>query len=187
MAVLILSETADLELVYPDPETLCTVVKAWSHARLPAWERMVTALTEEYNPIHNYDRHEDEHGTDTGTRTETDTGTRTEAEAEDIADTAADTTTGQATGFNTESFADDKKTLSTGTGTRDRDVSRTETRNLSRGEQRNLANSRTLHAYGNIGVTTSADMIKQELEVRKNDVLNTIKDEFTAYFCLRIY
>lgn len=148
---------------------------------------MVTALTEEYNPIHNYDRHEDERETDTGTRTETDTGTRTEAEAEDIADTAADTTTGQATGFNTEAFADDKKTLSTGTGTRDRDVSRTETRNLSHGEQRNLANSRTLHAYGNIGVTTSADMIEQELAVRKNDVLNLIKDEFTAYFCLRIY
>lgn len=184
---LILSETAELETVYPEPQTFCTVVKAWSHARVGAWARILEALTEEYNPVHNYDRYENETGTDTGTRTETDTGTRSETEAEDISDTASDTTTGQATGFNSTTFTDDKKTLSSGTGSRDRDVTKSETRNLSHGETRNLANSRTLHAYGNIGVTTAADMITQEAEVRKLDLLRIITDEFTRYFCLAIY
>lgn len=203
LSALILSETAELEVVYPEPSTLCAVVKAWSHARLPAWERVLSALTEKYNPVHNYDRYEDEHGTDTGTRTETDTGTRTETdtgsrtetENEDISDTADDTTTGQTTGFNSGTFADDKKTISAGSGSRDRDLtrgetrdlSRGETRNLSRGETRNLANSRTLHAYGNIGVTTAEAMIVEELQLRKTDMLRIITDEFTRYFCLCIY
>lgn len=203
LSALILSESAEQEVVYPEPQTLCTVVKAWSHARVGAWARMLDALSEEYNPVHNYDRYEVETGTDTGTRTETDTGTRTETdtgtrsetEAEDIADTASDTTTGQVTGVNSNLFSDDKKTLSSGTGARDRDVSKQETRNLShgetrnlsRGETRNLANSRNLHAFGNIGVTTAADMITQEITVRKHDIINTIKAEFINYFCLGIY
>lgn len=187
LEVLILSESAELETLYPEPSTLCTVISAWSHARVPAWERILSALTAEYNPVHNYDRYETETGTDTGTRTQTHTGNRTETEAEDIADTASDTSTGKTTGFNTNTLTDDKQTVSNGTGSRDRDVTKQETRNLSDGETRNLANSRNLHAYGNIGVTTAVDMIKQDLDLRKTDMLRIIADEFKDYFCLMIY
>ena len=173
--------------MYPEPATLCAVVKAWSHARLASWTRIYDALTAEYNPIHNYDRYEVESGTDTGTRTQTHTGTRGETEAEDIADTASDTATGQVTGFNSATFTDDKKTVSSGTGSRDRDVTRSETRNLSDGETRNLANSRNLHAYGNIGVTTAVQMIKEDLDLRKTDIIRIISAEFIEYFCLSIY
>lgn len=184
---LILSESAELETVYPEPSTLCAVVSAWSHARVQSWTRILDALTAEYNATHNYDRYEVESGTDTGTKTQTHTGTRNETEAEDIADTASDTATGKVSGFNVNSLTDDKQTVSNGTGSRDRDVTRTETRNLSDGETRNLANSRNLHAYGNIGVTTAADMITQELTLRKTDIIRIIADEFKDYFCLLIY
>lgn len=183
LCTIILSESAELEALYPNPETMRTVVPAWSRARCPQWSRMAQALTAEYNPIHNYDRYEQETGTDTGTRTETDTGTRSENES--INDTASDTTTGQATGFNSNSFADDKKTTSSGSG--QRTGTRGETRNLSRGETRNLANSRNLHAYGNIGVTTAAEMVGQDIALRKTDIFRIIADEFIAYFCLMIY
>ena len=224
---LILSETAELETVYPNPETMRIVVSAWSRARVPSWERMYLALTEDYNPLHNYDRHETESGTDTGTRTETDTGTRTETDTgtrtetdtgtvttdddSTVTDSTSGTATDQTTGFNSNTFADDKKTLSISSGTQTvdgtkeetrnlsrgetrnlsrgetRNLSHGETRNLSRGETRNLANSRTLHAYGNIGVTTSAQMLNEELEVRKTDMFRIITDEFTEYFCVGLY
>lgn len=199
LTALILSESAELEALYPNPDTMNIVVSAWSSARLSAWERMLTALTAEYNPVHNYDRYEIETGSDTGTRTETDTGNRTEtdtgtrSETETINDSASDTTTGQTTGFNSNSFADDKKTVSSGSGQRTgtkgetRNLSRGETRNLTRGETRNLANSRNLHAYGNIGVTTAAEMITQDLQLRKTDIFRIITDEFITYFCLLIY
>lgn len=180
---LILSESAELEALYPDPNTMRTVVSAWSTARVAAWTRMLDALTAEYNPVHNYDRYEIESGTDTGTRTETDTGTRTENET--VNNSANDTTTGKITGFNSSSFADDKQTVSSGSG--QRTGAKGETRNLARGETRNLANSRNLHAYGNIGVTTAVQMIQEDLELRKTDLLRIITDEFVAYFCLQIY
>ncbi len=180
---IILSESAELEALYPSPETMRTVVSAWSRARCPQWTRIAQALTAEYNPIHNYDRYEQETGTDTGTRTETDTGTRSETES--INDTASDTTTGQTTGFNSNTFADDKKTVSSGTG--NRSGQKGETRNLARGETRNLANSRNLHAYGNIGVTTAAEMVTQDINLRKTDIFRIIADEFISYFCLMIY
>lgn len=204
---MLLAETAELECVYPEPTTMQTVVRAWSGARLPAWERMDAALTEEYNPLHNYDRHETESGTDTGTVRD--------QEAEDIQDdtsssstgqssntsntstTTSDTLTNQVTGYNSNTFADSKKDIKagsetgsgtqsgsdsqsvTGSTTRDRDVDRTQTRNL--------ANSRQLHVYGNIGVTTSAQMLLGEIDVRKYDIFRIIIDEFTRYFCLMVY
>ncbi len=55
---LLLSETAELEILYPEPETLKTVIGAWSSARLASWEKMYTALTKVYDPLSNYDRTE---------------------------------------------------------------------------------------------------------------------------------
>lgn len=187
LTAIILSETAELEALYPNPATMRVVVPAWSRARLPAWERIMTALTSEYNPVHNYDRYEQETGTDTGTKTNTDTGTVSVSEQTTQTNSASDTVTGQTTGFNSNSFADDKKTTSSGSVNISGQRSNGETRNLSKGETRNLANSRTLHAYGNIGVTTAAEMIMGELDVRKRDIFRIIADEFASYFCLQIY
>lgn len=203
LAQLILSETAELEPVYPDPATMVTVVKAWSSARVPAWERILAALEEEYNPIHNYDRTEVETGSDTGTRTTADTGTKstadtgtvTDADTGTIQDTTGSTVTGQTTGFNSASFADDKKTTSSGTAgstrnlqlQRTNNLNRLETNNLSQQETRNLANTRNLHVFGNIGVTTAAQMITGEMDIRKWDIFRIIADEFERYFCLLVY
>ena len=184
---LILSETAELEVLYPRPDTMKTVVKAWSFARLSAWERMLDALEEEYNPLHNYDRTEVETGTNTGSEGET----GTIQTAEDISDTGSNqtsaTTTDQVTGYNSNTFADNNKQLASGsassTNARDRDE--TETRNLT--HTRNLAHARNLHIFGNIGIVTSAQMLTGELEVRATDIYRIIVDEFKQYFCLMIY
>lgn len=55
----ILCECAQLETVYPNWSFLHNAIIRWSATRIRAWERMYSALTEEYNPLHNYDRHED--------------------------------------------------------------------------------------------------------------------------------
>lgn len=187
LSQLILSETAEMEPVYPDADTMSTVVKAWSTARFPAWERILTALNEEYNPIHNYDRTEVETGSDTGTRATADTGTVTDADTGTVQDTADSTVTAQTTGFNSASFADDKKTISQGTSGSTRNLQLQRTNNLTQTETRNLANTRNLHVFGNIGVTTSAQMISGEIDIRKLDIYRIIADEFERYFCLLVY
>ena len=55
----ILCECAQLETLYPDWSFLHSAIIRWSETRIHAWERMYSALSEEYNPLHNYDRHED--------------------------------------------------------------------------------------------------------------------------------
>lgn len=60
----IILECAELEVLIPDPDIMRASIANWSRYRLPQWKRMVRALTEEYNPLHNYDRNEE--STDTG-------------------------------------------------------------------------------------------------------------------------
>lgn len=167
LKALILSETAEQEVIYPEPQTMATVVRAWSTARLAAWARMLTALTEQYNPLHNYDR------------TETETEATDETESEDTTDVtqSGTTVTEKVTGYNSNTFNDNAQNVGQGnvSGSRDRDVTR------------DKARSRELRAYGNIGVTTSAEMLAGEMEVRQTDIYTIIAEEFERYFCIGKY
>lgn len=207
LQTLILTETAELEVMYPEPVTMAAVVKAWSTARKPSWERMLAALSEEYNPLHNYDRHEVEEHTDTdadtdgGTVTHKRTGTeataKTGTEAFSGESTNQGTSTGSVAGYNANTLADADKTVNSGSGqdsgttthnttdTTTHNTTDTETRNLTR--ERTNEGGRNLHAYGNIGVTTSAQMLAGELEVRQTDIYRIITTEFIRYFCLLVY
>lgn len=183
LTALILSETAEQEVVYPEPQTMATVVRAWSTARLDAWTRMLAALTEQYNPLHNYDRTE----TETAEEGEDETEATAETETEDTDDTtqSGTTVTEKVTGYNSNTFNDNTQNVGQGnvSGSRDRETTRDKavTRSLGRDK------SRTLRAFGNIGVTTSAEMLAGEMEVRQTDIYTIIADEFERYFCIGIY
>ena len=48
-------------------------------------------------------------------------------------------------------------------------------------------NKHTGHLYGNIGVTTSAQMLEGELEIRKQDLISIIVREFKENLCIMVY
>lgn len=52
-------ELAELEVIYPSTVTMKRAIGDWSKSRVKAWNRIAEALDAEYNPIENYDRHED--------------------------------------------------------------------------------------------------------------------------------
>lgn len=54
----ILLDTAELEVIYPDPEIMRQAISAWSDARLNSWNRMATVLYAEYDPFVNIKRDE---------------------------------------------------------------------------------------------------------------------------------
>ena len=145
----LLLDLAGLELLYPEPDTMRTGIEVWSKAMRPSWDRMYAALTAEYNPIHNYDRHEewdDEAGTD--------------AHGENRTEVA---------GFNQTA------------GLTDRDKTTQDTNGSSQAHHAG-------HTYGNIGVTTSMQMITQEVEGRvKMNMTELIISEFKTQFCVMIY
>lgn len=55
----ILMDCAELEIIYPNPEFFKQAAGLWARSRLESWARMYKALSEDYNPLHNFDRHEE--------------------------------------------------------------------------------------------------------------------------------
>lgn len=181
---LILAESADLEALYPDGNTMNTMVRAWSTSRLPSWERMETALNAQYNPIHNYDR--------TESWTEEREGEDSKAGTNDR--TAGSTTTGSSSATLTQNVAGYNSSTATvpkasdsSSGQDSSSISSSQGDDWSEdgSHQETVTKSGTIS--GNIGVTTNQQMLEAELELRKLDLMNIIKREFINYFCLGVY
>ena len=56
----ILAECGELEIMYPDWEFMHKAIEYWSLKELPTWQHIYDMGKLEYNPIENYDRHEQE-------------------------------------------------------------------------------------------------------------------------------
>ena len=155
----LLSMAANQNVLYPDFDLMKRLITTWSGRRLSSWERMAAALNAEYNPIHNFDRHEDY--TDTRNLTG---GYTDKVEGTDTQDVAAyDASTLQP---RSKSSVDNTLTRSYNDG----------------GNVRHEG-----HLYGNIGVTTSQQMIEAEIGLRKTDLVELIIGEFIGRFCLDVY
>ena len=61
----LLAETAELEVLYPNPVVFKNLVGVWSAKQLDIWNRLYATTHYEYNPIENYNRYET--GSDSGT------------------------------------------------------------------------------------------------------------------------
>lgn len=156
----IVFDNAELEIMYPEPDTMKYLIGLWSRRETPIWKRMYDAMQLEYNPIENYNR------TETWTDSETE---ETEANTE-----TSGTNTNQVAGFNSEEFTNKDKGTGTGTeaGTGSRETSSSHTGNVS----------------GNIGVTTSQQMLQQELDIApKLEIYKVISESFKKRFCLMVY
>ena len=88
----LLAETAELEVLYPNPVVFKNLVGVWSAKQLDIWNRLYATTQYEYNPIENYNKYET--GSDSGTGRTTHSGT----------DTTADTTTYGGTDGRTEAI-----------------------------------------------------------------------------------
>ena len=78
----ILYECRELEISIPSPTAIKQLIKIWSKKRLYYWEELYKTTQYEYNPIDNYDRHEEITDTLAGNTSNHETGqyTRTGTE-----------------------------------------------------------------------------------------------------------
>lgn len=74
----LLAETAELEILYSNPTVLKNLIGVWSLKELPVWQKLYNTTVLEYNPIENYDRHEEETTRGTGSRTHSGTDRHTD-------------------------------------------------------------------------------------------------------------
>lgn len=131
----LLAETAEFEILYPDPEFMANMISVWSTKEFPVWEKLEETLHYDYDPISNYDRHEE--STNTGE------------------------SLGKVAGYNASDLVN-----SSGAST---DV------------------KRTARMWGNIGVTTTQQMIEEQRGVVKFNMMDYIIESFIKRFCLMLY
>lgn len=163
----ILIKGGEFGCVYADPDFIKMAVDNWTQKWLHTIERWVKAQNEDYNPLHNYDRYEsytDVLGESThgeGSSGGTDNATNTESKNTYDSDTlhvSGQSTTGATT---------------TLTSSSDGSTNRTSTHEA--------------HLYGNIGVTTSAQMLAESRNVERWALYENIAGLFISEFCVPVY
>ena len=212
----ILYDLADLEVLYPSAPFMNTMIDLWSTKENPTWTRLYNAMQLEYNPLENYDRQEDWTDTRDDTRTLLDTldgevkntGTVSNVVDAESHDTGTDTvltddvTQNYVAGYNEPSLVLSGKTEVDRTVTDTKnlastvDNTTTDTYNtkVETDNTRNATDSldgETVHSgrvHGNIGVTTSQQMLKSELDlVPQLNIINYIVHSFKMRFCVLVY
>ena len=196
----IMRNSGDLYPYHQVPEYLKKNITFWFSRRLFDFDRMYKSLRTEYSPIENYDRIEDikREYKDSGTDTETLTlGSSTTS-----SHTGTDTDTTQGGGsnekgvsaYNEDGYTNREKDTEThnsnNTQTYNSTVTNTESGSdktqTDYGKQRTETENTRIH--GNIGVTTSQQMIESEISLRaKYDIYKIISREFEREFLVQIY
>ena len=156
----------ELEVLYPNIEFFAMRIGMWSRKHQYNWKKLYDTTLLEYNPIENYDRMEEWNDTDTENGSNTVTN--------EIM--SSGTITDQNTAFNA-GLADHAKEIS------DNDT----TNNGSGTIKRDAKHTRSGRAHGNIGVTTSQEMIVSEREVAMFNIYDVIAESFVENFCLMVY
>lgn len=210
-----LLELAELEVLYSNFDVLKMSIGMWSKKELPVWEKLYATTQFEYDPISNYDRTEEWTEKETrdlkSTQNEQRSTTNTYEQTRDLkatntferseVNTGNDTTITNVVGFNSEAETlKDKATVQHGlsvkhnnseTGTDNGTVkdsgSGSGTISNNGSDTGTVDNIRTGRAYGNIGVTTTQQMIEAEREVVKFNVTDYIIESFKNRFCILIY
>lgn len=155
----ILWDGGDLELLYSNPDYIKQHLPHFCESHFYKWDRLKKTLELEYNPIENYDRQES--WTDEGTAgTE---GTQTNNL----------TSTNSAAPFNETELSPREQNTDAGT--------------IGTEGSSNFQSEHTGRTHGNIGVTTTQEMIDQERRVAEFNLYKVIAADFIEEFCLQIF
>ena len=155
------------------------MIKAWATVRNPAWAKMLTALTESYSPISNYNR--TEYWTDTHNLTDTTEHHGTSSGSSQSSGSGTDT--GTVAGYNSTDWVNKDKMARSESGS----VSTTGASDSMNTHRDTGTMTRAGSVSGNIGVLTNQKMIQEELELRQTDIYRIIINEFIKMFCLGVY
>lgn len=199
------------EVLYSDIEFMRYAIGSWGRKNYRTFDKWVKALDLEYNPIENYDRIEDT--TDSFIRnkktdddiqgTNTNSGNSNSQSAETIVDDGEGTNNNtrelKKAAFDSPTYANYEQetdaTMSTNDNTRTDNASSNEQHidTATNASQRDIQeaestkNTKTSHIHGNIGVTTSQQMLESELKLARFNLYDQITDLFMTEFMVLIY
>lgn len=199
----LLLETAELEVLYTDPDFMQKAIGIWSKKQSPIWDELYKTTQYEYNPIWNKDgviveEHDLATTEDVVTNVDRedklqDKNTRNfeDKETRDLSDVSDR----DVFGFNSSAAAPAEKNTVKGTGTDTFNhsgtdtVDHTGTQDIDTTVDRDTTDTGTITRteQGNIGLTSTQQLIQEQREVVKFNILDYIINEFRDRFCLKVY
>lgn len=160
---LIIAECGELNLVWSNPSYLKNLITQWSAAKNLKWQRSYDALATKYNPLENYDRKEDAQSIRTPNLL---------SEYDNSGDgSSKEFENGYNSGEQVQSSSTENESQTSGS-------------TKQTGTDTNVVTSRI---HGNIGVTTSQQMLESELKIANNITIETIVEDFRDHFCVVVY
>ena len=168
----IFSRSGEFEVMYPDPTYLKPAIGAWSAKWQSTFIRWINALSIEYDPLENYNRYE--HWTDDDDTT--------------ITGNASGNSSGRTHSVNTDKVsADDAGDTFTNRGQNVIDGTDSGTSSSNTKEVTDGTNEHDGRIHGNIGVTTSQQMLLSELDLGYWNIYEKITDIFLTEFVIPVY
>lgn len=159
----ILFQCGELELVYSEPSFLRALIGNWSKRRAYKWKTLQGTTTLEYNPIDNYDRQEEWSDEESGT---SEAGGNTSTSGNSL---------------------DKKKGFEGGDLVETSGASDSSTAQTSSKGSSSTKSTHSGHVHGNIGVTTSQQMLMSERDVANFSIYDVIAQDFAREFCMYVY
>ena len=158
-----LLRAGEFEVVYENPYFMKDYITTWAKSFYRTFEKWANAYFTDYKPLENYNRTEiwDD---------KVDNTDKTEAHS-----TIGGDTTNKVSAYDSNDFVN-------------KDTSRTDSKTDSDGQS--VLDGKTHHEgniYGNIGVTTSQQMLEAEYEVARFNIYEQIADLFIKEFCICVY
>lgn len=164
----IIMETEGLEALYVDVPFMMNAIKYWSITMKHKWDKLVASMNFEYNPIWNKD----------GVRMHTEEENKSSERDETVADSTASTSNNFGAGFNT----------TTGLTNRERDTVQNSGQVKTDDDLKESTKRESKDVeQGNIGVTSTQQLIKEEREVADINIYSIIAKDFKHKFCIQVY
>lgn len=178
-------------LYHPDPAWLKFYVGRWCSKNAKTWEELYKTTIQDYNPIYNYDRTEETTDTRSGTRKlSEDTSSNTKQNGDtSVTDISSNSSEHTLSADNSDSYEPDYKDTASRHDTQESESSNRVdvTGDRAVDETTGETYSHKLRAYGNVGVTTTQEMLEAQRKLVRYNVYNEIADSFKEEFCLYIY
>lgn len=193
----------EFELLYSDPDFMIAAVDVWSRKNYWTFDKWVKAINIEYDPLYNYDRTEKTTDTHEGNyekkgkdkNSGSDTRTNDLTMTNDLKTENDTTVTHNEKAYNDSSFVPTTEDVTDGeikdTGTVKNTGTMTDaygrildSKESGKDKYKDIHESRM---YGNIGVTTSQQMLQSELDIARWNMYEHIADLFCSEFCIMVY
>ena len=184
----ILRRSGEFESLYADADFVKFLIGKWGTKHARTFEKWYAALAEEYDPLYNYDGHEeirDETRRNTG---KTHDVTMTSSGSHDATNTTTNMTTENSrSAYDSSAYSPMEKDVTNGAV---RDAGPTSGSSRDAGSENETGSEtfiHTLHRYGNQGTTMSQQMLQAELDVQRWNLYEHIADIFIDEFCICVY